>query len=206
MSRLSLIRFASRLVWLTALVLGGCAIGRPTTPPPATYDFGPLPVSLGGADRSNLGLEVRMPAWVDSTGIAYRLAYGEGGRRYEYGLSRWSAPPAQLLALNWRQQLGLSRGGEGSDRRCRIRVEVDEFIQVFDTPQSSRGLLQGRMTLVGKQGTVLGVQPLQQIRPAPAPDARGGTVALTEAASAAGQAMAAWLHSMEEGGRLRDCR
>ena len=202
----SLFRPLAPLVLAGVLVLGGCAIGRPTAPPPATYDFGPLPTPLGGADRSNLGLEVRMPAWVDSTGIAYRLAYSDGGRRYEYGLSRLSAPPAQLLALNWRQQLGLSRGGEGSDRRCRLRVEVDEFIQVFDTPQTSRGLLQGRMTLVGKQGTVLGVQPLQQIRPAPAPDARGGTVALTEAASAAGQAMAAWLHSMEEGGRLRDCR
>jgi hypothetical protein len=38
---------------------------------------------------------------------------------------------------------------------CRLRVDLDDLVQVFDTPGSSRLVLDGRATLYGAQQTVL---------------------------------------------------
>jgi len=180
------------------LTLAACAGGR-GAPPAATYDFGPRLAEASAAARP-VSLELRLAPWLDTPAVNYRLAYDDASRLMAYSQSRWAAPAGQLLNLRLRQQLGGGNGG------CALRLEVDEFTQVFDSPTQSRGVLQGRMTLVGKQGTVLGVQPLQQIRPAPAPDARGGVVALSLAADAFGQEIGRRLADLEREARLAPCR
>jgi len=196
---LSTFAHAGKGLLLTAcvLTLAACAGGR-VAPPASTYDFGPpakaqtLPVPLT--------VDLRLAPWLDTAAISYRLAYEDASRLAAYHQSRWVAPAGQLLALRWRQQLG------GSGGQCLLRIEVDEFTQVFNSPEGSRGVLQGRMTLWDKQRKLLLERSLSVEKAAPSADARGGVVALTQAADAAAADAAAWLGGAEQQARLSACR
>jgi cholesterol transport system auxiliary component len=136
---------ARRIAWCAALALAACA---GVTEDTARYDLGPAGPGKGpGA----VEVQVGAPAWLDGTGIAYRLAYDDASRVRSYAHSRWAAPPAQLLAARLRQLLA----GPGPDAPARsLRVELEEFSQVFDSQQQSHVLVQVRATLLaGGQGT-----------------------------------------------------
>jgi cholesterol transport system auxiliary component len=78
--------------------------------------------------------------------------------------------------------------------RCRVRLDVDEFIQVFDSPATGRLTLDGRATLFLGQDAV--ARRSVAIRPAmPSPDAKGGVAAAVVAAQTLADELAAWLVS-----------
>lgn len=186
------------------LTLAACAGGR-GAPPAATYDFGPRPSEAGvdgaaSAAARPVSLELRLAPWLDTPAVNYRLAYDDASRLMAYSQSRWAAPAGQLLNLRLRQQLGGGNGG------CALRLEVDEFTQVFDSPTQSRGVLQGRMTLFDKQRKLIFERPFSVEKPAPSPDARGGVVALSLAADAFGQEIGRRLADLEREARLAPCR
>ncbi|HET7775368.1 MAG TPA: ABC-type transport auxiliary lipoprotein family protein [Azospira sp.] len=186
------------LAALLALTLAACAGGH-GLPPPSTYDFGPGPQA--GTAPVPLSLDLRLAPWLDSPALHYRLAYEDASRLAAYGQSRWAAPVGQLLNLRLRQQLGSGAGGS-----CLLKVEVDEFTQVFDAPQRSRGVLQGRMTLLDKQRKLLSERSISVEKPAPSADARGGVVALTQAVDAVGMEGGRWLADLEREAKLASCR
>jgi len=132
-----------------------------------------------------VSLELRLVPWLDTPAVNYRLAYDDASRLMAYSQSRWAAPAGQLLNL---------------------RLEVDEFTQVFDSPTQSRGVLQGRMTLFDKQRKLIFERPFSVEKPAPSPDARGGVVALSLAADAFGQEIGRRLADLEREARLAPCR
>jgi cholesterol transport system auxiliary component len=77
-----------------------------------------------------------------------------------------------------------------------LRVELEEFSQVFASPTDSQGVLRLRCTLL--QNTAGGERLVAQRsfnvqRPAPTADAAGGVRALGAATDAAAQEIAAWL-------------
>ena len=63
----------------------------------------------------------------------------------------------------------------------RLRVEVEEFTQVFDAPARSRAVLRARATLLGSR-TLVAQRSFSLERPATTADAEGGVRALRDVA------------------------
>ncbi len=171
----------------------------------AVYDFG-QPVreaSLSGW-RGKLSVEVRAPLWIDSPSIGYRLAYSEPKRLREYTQSRWVGPPAQLVQQRLVRQLGMIPVGLGGTR-CVLRIDIDEFSQVFETPTSSRGVIQARAQLLDRSRTSLVFQELNIEIPAPSADARGGVAALTAAVDQLEADLLAWERQLTGNSKAAAC-
>lgn len=127
--------------------------------------------------------------------MQYRLLYADMARRGEYAESRWAAPPAKLLRQAMERMLAPTGVG-----RCRLRIDLDEFVQVFDSPANSRFVLDGRATLFAGQN-VLDRRSFNLSEAAPTSDATGGAAAAAAAAKALGDELAPWL-----GARRGYCR
>ncbi|KAA9159901.1 hypothetical protein F3K36_29090, partial [Delftia sp. BR1] len=159
--------------------------------------------------RTPLALaDVEAPALSDgSTAMFYRLAYANGQELRPYQLARWSQPPALLLQQRLRSQLGLQRPVLASSESVAqprlqgavptlLRVDIEEFSQVFDAPGSSAGVVRLRATLVEQSGAVdrlLGQKVFEVRSPAASGDAAGGAQALAKATDAAIAQIDAWL-------------
>jgi cholesterol transport system auxiliary component len=199
---------------LVALALGACSALPDKPVRAAMYDFGPGPLQAmpvaGTARLPALALaEIESSISLDSTAILFRLAYADAQQLQPYALARWSMPPAQLFQQRLRDTLSRSRvvlhAGEGPALNRGenqgvlppvLRLELEEFSQLFDAPARSVGLVRLRATLV--QVTVSGDKLLAQRSftlqsPAPSPDAAGGVRALTAASDAAVMALDEWL-------------
>lgn len=199
---------ASGLVLLALLTLGGCALpDKPVRP--AVYDFGPGALSALPSKRTAplppLALaEIEAHPALDSSAVLYRLAYADAQQLRPYALARWSMTPAQLVRQRLRERLGQQHallnigesGMAGGPAPLTLRIELEEFSQLFESPDKSVGLLRLRATLVqpGPTGDTLVVQRSVIVqRPAPSADASGGVRAMTAAADAAVQELEQWV-------------
>ncbi|WP_027014535.1 ABC-type transport auxiliary lipoprotein family protein [Comamonas composti] len=214
-----MIHFSKTAVASTALaaalaLLAGCsALPRPPAQP-ARYDFGPVPLAASAsveqaAARAPLALaEVEAPALPDgSTVMLYRLSYANAQELRPYQQARWSQPPAQLLQQRLRTQLGAQRpilASSESLAQSRVqgavptllRVDLEEFSQVFDAPAASAGVVRLRATLIEQGGAadrLLGQKLFEVRSPAASADAAGGARALASATDAAIAQIDAWL-------------
>lgn len=189
------------------LVLTACAL--PDKPRPSTsYDFGPgTAIQTPASTAQNLPalvlLDVEFSAALDGTALLYRLAYADAQALHPYAQARWSMPPAQLLRQQARTQLAATRPvlspGEsvaGGAAPWQVRLELEEFSQVFETPTASSGLVRLRASV--SQPTPQGERLIAQRwitaqRPAPSADAPGGVRALSAATQAAVAELGVWL-------------
>jgi cholesterol transport system auxiliary component len=185
-------------VLAAAATLGACA--GTSNVPPGEYDFG-----IGGATleepprlrREITVAEATAPAWLDSPAILYRLAYRDAAQPRAYAESRWVAPPAALFTVQLRQRLaattrsGVLAPGDGVRTTTMLRVELQEFSQVFDAPERSRAVVRVHAVLVSG-GRLLAQTSFSVDRPAPSPDAPGGARALALAADAAIDRLIGW--------------
>ena len=194
-------------VLLAALLLSACVGGAGNSVPSETYDFG-LPVArlAVGGTWPGLSLEVRSQSWFDSTNVDYRLAYADPLTRRQYVGSRWAGAPAQLIAQRLRQQLGVVSATANSATDCLIRVELQEFSQVFDSPQSSRGVLTASVSLIDGKRRVVAERLAVIDKPALGADASGGVQALFAASTEFGRLLSDWLLELEKNGGLKSCR
>jgi cholesterol transport system auxiliary component len=195
-------RRALPLLWLACL-LPGCS-SLPSAPVrPAVYDFGPGALTASATTNPALPpivlQEVRAPPALDSAAVLYRLAYADPQQLRPYAQARWSMPPAQLVRQRLRESLSLKRAvvdpGESSVPLT-LRVELQEFSQLFDTAQASSGLVRLRATLIEVKGgadRLVAQQVFVVQRPAASPDAPGGVRALMAASEAAVEEIGAWL-------------
>lgn len=184
-------------------LLPGCS-ALPSAPVrPAIYDFGPG--ALTAPATANPGLppivlqEIEAPPALDSAAVLYRLAYSDVQQLRPYSQARWSMPPAQLVRQRLRESLSLKRSvvnpGESSVPLA-LRVELQEFSQLFDTTQSSSGLVRLRATLIEAKGgadRLVAQRVFVVQRPAASADAPGGVHALMAATDAAVEEIGAWL-------------
>ncbi len=202
---------------LLAVLLAGCSVLPDKPQRPAQYDFGPGPVAAVPTDRRAplppLALaEVQASGPLEAaTGVLYRLAYADAQQLRPYALARWSMPPAELVRQRLREQLGQRRtlvsAGEGaamlrSDGRqpLVLRVDLEEFSQLFSAPATSSGLVRLRATVVDNLPAGEKVLAQRQVivqRPAPTADAAGGVRALAEAMDAAAAELSQWLETVE---------
>ncbi len=188
------------LLLLFAL-LSGCAIGPQARQGMANYDFG-LPRTDKDANprlRQDLVVaEVTAPAWMDNSGIYYRLAYQDEIRPRAYALSHWVMSPAALLGQRLRARIaraskaGVFAPADGVRAEYTLRLELEEFSQVFDTANSSHAVLRLRATLMRKRD-VVAQQDFDVERAAATPNAEGGVRALIAASDAAGEKLIDWL-------------
>jgi cholesterol transport system auxiliary component len=188
------------LIVLVLVLLGGCASGARNAPSAVIYDFG-LPAARLDGGWPGLALEVSSPPWFESLNVDYRLAYDDPLKLRDYSGSRWAGAPGVLLAQRLAQQLGT---GGGTSAACQLRVEVQEFSQLFVSPQQSRGVLQGSVRLIDAKRQLLAERQFAIEKPAARPDAQGGVNALVAAGNEFGVQLADWLAGLETA--RRRCR
>jgi ABC-type uncharacterized transport system auxiliary subunit len=189
------------------LLLSACAGGANNGSPVAVYDFGmPAPRLATEGMWSKMALEIKAPYWFDTINIQYRLAYEDPLKLRDYAGSRWAGAPAQLLAQRLRQHLGVAGATSNTAVDCLLRLELQEFSQVFDAPQQSRGILHGSVSVLDAKRRVVAARHVAVEQPAASGDARGGVVALVGAGDELGRQLADWLATLDKNGSLGSCR
>lgn len=177
---------------------------------PLVYDFGPGATVESVVDRraplAPLVLaDVQATSALDTTAVLYRLAYSDAQQLRPYGQTRWSMPPAELLRQRLQAHLGQRRAvlnlGDGvqvAGPGWTLRVELDEFSQLFETPVHSVALLRLRATLGqldarGRSEQLRAQRSFVVQRPSASADAVGGVQALAAAVDAVLQEMDPWI-------------
>ena len=145
------------------LAMVGC--GSAPTARVAVYDFGPATAPAAATNSTNalpavILTDIEAAPAVDGTAVLYRLAYHDAQQLRPYAQARWSMPPAYLLRQRLRQQLGQHRtvgsaADAGASRLPQLRVELEEFSQVFDSATHCQALVRVRATV--SQAPVFGV-------------------------------------------------
>ena len=195
-----------------ALAMAGCASVVPDKPVRAIeYDFGlgasaPSPAAATPLAAVVLA-DIDTTSAFDNSALLYRLGYADAHQLRPYAHARWSAAPPQLIRQRLREQLGqarpvldlaesaaLARSGGAMPRV--LRIELEEFSQVFDSPTQSWGLLRLRASLFENEPAgekLLGQRHIVKREPAPSADASGGVRALAAATDAAAVEIGQWL-------------
>lgn len=186
-----------RIALLCTLVAGCATRAAPLN----LYDFGPLPypaISAANAPLPAIAIaSVDASAALSSQQMLYRLAYVNDLQTRSYAGSRWSMMPAQLLEQRLKARLAQAgtvvlSGREGGRTLPLLRIEVDEMMQNFSSPNQSQAQLALRATL--SQGrTLLAQKSFQQHIAASSADAAGGAQAMASASDALIGEMMAWL-------------
>jgi len=208
------------LFLICSLSLAGCTLPRPAATP-VVLDFGPgqlhSPSDKRPAPLPPLEISpVQASAALNSSAVLYRLSYADAQQLKPYTLARWSMPPAQLIGQRLREHLGqrravLSPGDIIQTRPARqaasaaatpqepllnLRLELEEFSQLFETPDKSSGLLRLRATVMQRSATsetLLARRSFVMQHSAPSADASGGVRALTMATDQVIGDIEAWL-------------
>lgn len=213
---------SSTAAGIVALVCAGVLAGCSVLPAPPTraevYDFGPGLMAVAPSDRraplppialAEVGTTSGTPE--GSSALLYRLSYSNAQQLRPYTQARWSLPPAQLVQQALRDRLGQRRavllGDDGIAQQIQggalpsvVRVELEEFSQVFTAPATSVGLVRLRAS-VAESSAASGERLLAQRvfvvqQPAATADAVGGAHALAQAAAQAADELAQWVEQL----------
>jgi cholesterol transport system auxiliary component len=183
--------------WVT-LVLAGCGGLQLQPRQLAVYDLG-----LGERSMLSPALATELapaqivfvtPPWLESDAMQYRLAWSDPARRRAFAESRWVSAPASMLELVLERTLR----PDAASGRCRLRVDLDEFVQVFSTAERSEirivlraGLLPPRSDLA------LATREFGLVEPAPSANASGGARAFRVGAQRLGAELSDWISTLD---------
>jgi ABC-type uncharacterized transport system auxiliary subunit len=192
------------IVLSTIVALAGCVGARRGSLEIAHYDFGPPASPVVSTTQLPLhDVEVVVPSWLDTPQLQYRLMFADATQRRSYAESRWVAPPGELLEALLRRQL-MDDGHAPANGGCRLRVDLDELLQIFHTPQRSEGLIELQVSLVTSRGAaVVARNKFAVAKPAATADARGGVDAVSAAARSIAQRLQDWLNGLDRRGAGR---
>ena len=193
----------SKLAWaIVALLLAACSLGPAVKDMPATYDLGAprsYTANLPRIKASVLVYNVAAPVWLDTPGIVYRLNYQDAARQQVYATSRWATAPALLLTQRLRSRLaaasdvGVIGAGDSARADYTLRIELEEFSQIFDAEKTSRGVVMARASIVNvARRSVQDQKTFSVERPAESANAEGGVRALAAASDDLIEAIVAW--------------
>lgn len=182
--------------FLIALILLSCGCVSTGPSRVARYDMSQSATIEGQSSGLLLrSVEVRSPSWLATPLMQYRLDYAAGSRREAYGEARWVAMPAELLERLLQRRL-LADAAVIKAVGCTLRVELNELVQAFDAPGTSRALLEIRTSLHAPRGDMLlSRRTFSLSRPAGA-DASAGAAAISAASSQLSMDVAAWLSGL----------
>jgi len=193
---------------IAMMLLAGCAAPRTQTPT-AIYDFGLQRLSAASSAAGTSGqprlsaslvLAATSPPWLDSPAIQYRLAYHDLAQSYAYANNRWAAAPATLLTQRIKNRLaavsndGVVSANDGVRADYALRLELEEFTQVFDTTDQSRAVVGLRASLIERSTrSLLAQRSFSVEQAAPTANAAGAVRALTEASDKLIEDLIDWL-------------
>lgn len=184
------------LAGLLLLALAGCGGFSLQPRPMALYELG---LGASAAVRPALvpaRIEVASPPWLETTAMQYRLAWNDPGRRRAYAESRWVSPPAAMLGLNLQRALQPA----AAPGRCRLHVDVDEFIQEFATAERSHARIVLRAALYpSRSETAVAMREFSGSADASRADASAGAEALRVATDRVVAEIVAWLAALDRG-------
>lgn len=161
------------------LLLTGCGGLPKVGQQAALYDFGITPNEAPIAIPQLRLAGVDAAPGLDGNDMRYRLAYQNPARVFAYTESRWVASPDKLLARRFEQRLQPTGSAQ-----CALHITLEIFDQVFDTPDSSRGIVRLHASLADGAGRHAASRTMlaSAEHSATTADARGGVIALTAAA------------------------
>jgi cholesterol transport system auxiliary component len=183
-----------------SLLIQSCT--TPTSTQHISYDFGTLPKS---AEKTPLTLsvsvaEVNAPSTLDSNAMLYRLRYDNEQQLHPYAQHRWSMPPAQLLTQRLKEQIAASGGTvvsvtDGVSDLPMLRIDLDEFSQIFTTPKQSHAQITMRASLM-KRNKLIAQRYFTFEQEAQSADASAGANAMKIAADTAIAGVILWLQGL----------
>ncbi len=187
----------SLLPVLLAVLLAACS--APRTADPAQYDFGPMRGQSSGlkALPAVSVAEVSAPVWLDSTRMAYRLAYANDRQLRSFAQSRWAMPPARLFEQRLRARMAQSGSPvlsttDGAVGVPMLIIEMENFSQVFDSVSQSAAQVSARATVLRGRRLIAQKTFVRQSAAATA-DAAGGAIAMAAASDEIIADIMAWL-------------
>lgn len=189
------------------LLLASCAqASKQVFPKHYTLGESAAPAAQHAPATSEVGsiLEVTridVPPWLQGTDLYYRLDYKHDDQIAAYGLSDWVAPPARMLEQMiqntlaadgaWRLVLGPASPAKAD---LSLHIRLDDFSQMFTSPQQSYGVLDATATLVDTQdGNAVAQRHFHVREQAPSADAAGGVKALNRASRQFADELQQWL-------------
>ena len=140
---------------------------------------------------------------LDSNVVYYRLMYRDALQPKPYALARWSMPPAELMDQQLRDLLGANRtlihpqdNLQAQPGMMLLHLQLDEFSQVFETPDKSYALLKIRATLAApdsKGARLIAQRSFIISEPSATLDAAGGVRALRQTVEKLAQELDQWV-------------
>lgn len=195
------LRLAAGIAALASL----CACSVVSRPDAAVlYDLGPLRTQASSPQTPTLPplsiVDIQVPGWLDSSLIFYRLSYANEQQPRPYAQARWSMPPGQLLQQHLKSRIAQAGGAvltpsSAASNVPVLRIEADDFTQVFSSPAQSIGQVSLRAS-VFRERTLVAQRSFTRQAAAPSADAAGGVRALADAGDAALGDVIAWLASL----------
>jgi cholesterol transport system auxiliary component len=186
-----------------ALALTACA--TPSAPVGKTvYDFGPAKATVVAAPGPSapalmLNDTVSNTA-LSNSAVQYRLIYANAQELRPYSLARWSMSPTQLVHQRVRSALTAAgpvlTAGDGV-AALTLTLELEEFSQQFEAPETSQGVVILRATLL-KKGALHAQESFEARAPAPTSDAAGGVHALSAATESVAEKLAVWVKTQAQ--------
>ncbi|MEN8131778.1 MAG: ABC-type transport auxiliary lipoprotein family protein [Pseudomonadota bacterium] len=183
-------RSHSRLVLLLLTsTLSGCSLIPARPPLLARHDFGPPPQHAQTVDFSTqerlLLNGFSAPEWLKTTSIQYRLLYDDPTRLRAYAYHQWLAPPSKLMEQRWQEQ-GATQGHNTTTNTgllgYRLKVELNRFEQVFDSPDAARVVIQARAMVMKPDQAKPVMERLLTAQRESAPDVQGAIESLASLA------------------------
>lgn len=178
-------------------------------PPPVARTIYDLGMPATGGDRlpawMPASVEVGAPSWLANASMQYRRDYLGLASREAYAGSGWAGAPAEMLTRFLSSRLAAA-GAQAT--RCRLRLELDEFVQVFGTPASSHSDIRARAALVAtRDGRPLARHVLAVAVEADGADARAGVAAHRGAVQRLTDELIVWMNGLGGDPRVVDaCR
>lgn len=180
------------LIWLIFAVLPGCSVWPEAPEPAALHDLGPYRPKRDAFPWSQAILT--SPDWLKDTGIDYRLLYARPTERRSYTRDRWVAPPGALL------QQHLNNGLDPSGPR--LRIELQDFEQIFDRADSARVVMVVQATAEASHSDMKAAnQAFRFEAPAASPDAAGALQAFPILIRKAEDELTHWVEQLPGPGR-----
>ncbi|HEX5960865.1 MAG TPA: ABC-type transport auxiliary lipoprotein family protein [Rhodanobacteraceae bacterium] len=176
------------------LLLAGCAsVSKPVFPSQYALTVTAPPAAAAQLPSAGRGVlqvaRIDAPPWLQGTALYYRLAYRQDGSMGAYARSEWLAPPARMLEPLVRETLARDRiwrvvvgPATGTNADTSLHIRLDDFSQVFASPDTSQGVLDATATLVdNSNGDAIAQRHFHVEVAAPSADATGGVGALDQA-------------------------
>lgn len=161
----------------------------------AFYDLGAGDARVLRPALAPSRVEVNTRPWLALSAMQYRLLWQDPDRRRAYAESRWASQPAEMLALVLERSLRSGTGG----LRCRLQMELDEFVQVFPSAGQSQVELLARIGLIPPRSDVpIAHREFRIVEAAPTADAAGGVAGFRRASERLATEVAEWITRLDQ--------